>query len=83
MHVSIETTHLQYFSCILGVAVSFLTYWAFMALWPPANGIPRPDSWAEPKFDFVDPTDPYLLEGRMEAEEGVQNIKVEVHSKDL
>ncbi|CAK7227274.1 hypothetical protein SEUCBS140593_006522 [Sporothrix eucalyptigena] len=63
MGVSVPTsvTHLQYFSCILGIGVSFIFFLAFTFLFPPKNGLPRPAKWMEPE-DFIDPTDPWLCQ---------------------
>ncbi|CAK7199272.1 hypothetical protein SEUCBS139899_001947 [Sporothrix eucalyptigena] len=63
MGVSVPTsvTHLQYFSCILGIGVSFIFFLAFTFLFPPKNSLPRPAKWMEPE-DFIDPTDPWLCQ---------------------
>ncbi|CAK7220270.1 hypothetical protein SCUCBS95973_004102 [Sporothrix curviconia] len=63
MGVSVPTsvTHLQYFSCIIGIGVSFIFFLAFTFMFPPKNGLPRPEKWMEPE-DFIDSTDPWLCQ---------------------
>lgn len=80
VHVSLATQHMQFFSSIMGVSISFLSYLAFTILWPPVSGFQRPEKWAEPK-DYIDPSDPSLLSGRANDEENTQSVVVKLAEK--
>ena len=61
--VTEATTHMEYFSCIIGMVVSFFFYWAFTHFFSPKNGIAFSlKEWKEPK-DYIDPRDPFLVDG--------------------
>lgn len=63
VHVPAPVEHMEYFSCVIGVSVSFLFYWAFSHFLPAANTLPTPEKWSEPEDDYVDPSDPVWLSG--------------------
>lgn len=68
--VSKMTNEVEYFSCIMGISVSFLSFWAFTYLFPPAGTENHLNlkGWKEATI-CIDPSDPYFLDASTENED--------------